>query len=107
MVSPSEKCSPGQIGETIKGSEEWFSAIFDGSRDAIFLTNESGCFVEVNIAAEVLTGYSKQDLLKMSIPDLYELADPDVYYNSFDRIMSSEDIISESFIRRKDGADIL
>lgn len=43
----------------------------------------------------------------MSIPDLYEFADPDVYYNSFDRIMSGEDIISESLIKRKDGTQII
>jgi PAS domain S-box-containing protein len=104
MVSPSGECKPGQFNENIKGSEEWFSAIFDGSRDAIFLTNVSGCFVEVNIAAEILTGYSKQELLKMSVPDLHDVEDLDAYNDFFDRIMSGEDIMSEAVIRRKDGS---
>jgi PAS domain S-box-containing protein len=106
MVNPSEKCKPGQFKENIKGSEEWFAAIFDGSRDAIFLTNVYGCFVEVNIAAEILTGYSKQELLRMSIPDLHDTVDLHAYNDFFDRIMAGEDIMSESVIRRKDGTHV-
>lgn len=103
MVNPSENGRPGQFKGNIIGSEEWFSAIFDGSRDAIFLTNVYGCFVEVNISAEILTGYTKQELLKMSIPDLHDVADLGAYNDFFDKILAGEDIMSESVIRRKDG----
>ena len=92
-----------QSWENIKGSADWYSAIFDGSRDAIFLTNVYGFIADVNIAAEILTGYPKEDLLKMSVPDLHDRVDLDAYYDFFDRILADENIMSESIIRRKDG----
>jgi len=38
--------------------------------DGVFVTNEEGKYVEVNIAACNLTGYSKDDLLTMSVADI-------------------------------------
>ena len=90
----------------LREREEWFRLVFDGSRDAIFITGEDSGFVEVNEAAVTLTGYSKPELLKMKIPDLHDEFDRQAYYKFFDRIMAGENIISESKIRRKDGSKV-
>ena len=92
--------------QKLKESEERHRLIFNGSRDAIFIANTDSKFVDVNDAASELTGYSKEELKKMSIPDLHEKVDLHAYENFFNRIMSGEAIISEAKILRKDGAKI-
>jgi len=90
----------------LKESEERYRLIFDGSRDAIFIAGEDSRFVEVNEATSALTGYSKEELLKMTIPDLHEAADLRAYKTFFRRIMAGEQITSESKILRKDGTKV-
>jgi len=92
--------------EAIKMSEEWFHSIFHGSRDAIFISGMDAKFIEINQAALVLTGYSMEELKRMSIPDLHEMIDRKAYEKYFNRIMSGEAIISVAKIQRKDGKKV-
>lgn len=90
----------------LKESEERFRSIFEGSRDAVFIAGEDSRFVEVNEAASALTGYSKAELLKMSIPDLHEGDDLNVYNKYFKRIMKGEAVTTVAKILRKDGSKL-
>lgn len=87
--------------------EKWFSAIFDGAKDAIFISSERGRFVLCNRGAEKLTGYSSAELSAMSITDLHRPEDQEAYNQFFDRIMAGEEITSQARILRKDGSRIL
>lgn len=91
----------------VRERETWFQEIFEASRDAVFLVNERAEFIEVNRAACELTGYSRDELLKMSIPDLHDEADLEAFNNYFHSIMEGEDVASEAFVRRKEGGKIL
>jgi PAS domain S-box-containing protein len=106
MAQSSKKSEkePSQAG--LRYSAQWFSAIFDGSQDAIFISNIKGLFADVNKAAEKLTGYSKNELLKMAIPDLHDPQDLHAYQNYFERIIAGEEITSEALLRRKDSSHI-
>ena len=84
----------------------WQEAIFEGSRDAVFITDEDSRFVAVNRAACELTGYSRAELLRMRIPDLHEPQDLTAYNLYHDRIMAGEEIVSEAKILRKDGTKV-
>lgn len=106
MDNLSGKSKNGKYWQDLMGSSLWFSIIFDGSLDAIFISDDKGFFVDVNKAAESLTGYSKQELLKMSIPDIHDPEDLKAYNDYFDRIMAGEDITSEAVIRRKDKSHV-
>ena len=53
----------------------WQEAIFEGCRDAVFISNGKLQLVAVNRAAGRLTGYSKGTLLGMRISDLCDPAD--------------------------------
>ncbi len=90
----------------LKESEEWNKEIFEGSRDAIFIVDKNGGIVDVNQAAELLTGYSKSRLLKMSIPDLHEEEDLEAYKKFFKEIIRGKSVISEARLLRKDGKKI-
>lgn len=56
----------------IKDSEEKFRSIFENSHDVIYLEDSSGTIYEINKAASVLFGYTREELLRMNASDLYE-----------------------------------
>jgi len=92
--------------DALQESEEWHHAVFEGSRDPIFITGADSRFVNVKEAAEILTGYSKEELKGMGIPDLHDVPDLHAYESFFSRIMAGEPITSEAEILRKDGIKV-
>ena len=87
-------------------SLDWQRAIFEGSLDAIFISDEDSFLVAVNNAACDLTGYSKEELLKMRIPDLHDKHDLEAYRKYHKKIFNGEKILSEAKIRRRDGVKV-
>lgn len=85
---------------------EWQEMIFEGSIDAIFISDKDSKFVAVNKSASSLTGYSKEELLRMRIPDLYGWRDVELYDKVHDRIFNGEVLVGEAKVHRKDGAEI-
>jgi PAS domain S-box-containing protein len=55
--------------ESLRINEEKLRAILDFSPDAVFLVDSNSHFLFVNRQAETLLGYTKDELLGMSIPD--------------------------------------
>lgn len=92
--------------EALRDALAWREAVAEGSRDAIFLSDASARFVAVNQAACELTGYRREDLLGMRIPDLHDDADLDAYRRYFSRILEGEDVVSDARILRRDGAKV-
>ena len=92
--------------ERLSEALAWHEALFDGSRDAVFISDASARFIEVNEAACRLTGYAKPELLAMRIPDLHEAVDLDAFRNFHSRIMAGEAIVSEAPVLRKDGRKV-
>ena len=89
-----------------KQAHEWQQKIFEGSLDAIFISDEASRLVAVNHAACHLTGYSKGQLLKMRIPDLHDEQDLAAYTKYHERILNGEEILSEAKILRKNGVKV-
>ncbi len=71
--------------------------------DGFFLISRSGEFVDANVAASEITGYSRTELLGMNVVDI------DVKYSSLelsklmDEIVSKGATRSETLVQRKDG----
>jgi PAS domain S-box-containing protein len=95
-----------QAEEGLRESQYRYGLIFNGSRDAIFITGADAKFVDVNDAASVLTGYSKSELKRMSIPDLHEKVDLHAYEFYFESIMAGEPVLSEAKIFKKDRTKV-
>jgi PAS domain S-box-containing protein len=89
-----------------KQANDWQQKIFEGSLDAIFISDENSGLVAVNSAACDLTGYSKEQLLKKRIPDLHDEPDLEAYKKFHSRIFKGEKILSEAKIRRRDGIKV-
>ncbi len=87
----------------LKESEQWNKEIFEGSLDAIFIVDSNTRIADVNKAASSLTGYTKDELLKMSIPDLHEKRNLEAYNKLLKRIIGGESVTTEVRICKKDG----
>ncbi|HLG15285.1 MAG TPA: PAS domain S-box protein [Blastocatellia bacterium] len=92
--------------EALKHAIEWQESIIEGARDATFISDSESRLIAVNSAACELTGYSKDELLTMRIPDLHEEVDLAAYRQYQGRILAGEDIVSEAKILRKDGTKV-
>jgi PAS domain S-box-containing protein len=106
LVSINDVTERKRAEEAVRESEEWFKEVFEGSRDAIFLVDSNARFIGVNEAACKLTGYSREELLNMSIPDLHEEGDLKAFRKYFDRILSGMEVTSEAPLLRKDGKKV-
>ena len=54
----------------LQTSEEKYRSYIENAPDGVFVIDENGRYIEVNEAACKITGYSKDELLKMSVSDL-------------------------------------
>ena len=88
--------------EALQESEERHRALFETAQNAIFLSDETGRFVDVNQAACESLGYSKEELLKLSNREID--ADPRGY-EAFLKVRNglAKTITFEVNQRRKDG----
>jgi PAS domain S-box-containing protein len=94
------------IPEGLVHTLEWQEAIFEGSRDAIFICDEDSRFIAVNRAATELTGYSREELLRMRIPDLHEDVDLEAYRSFHALIMAGQGGLDEAMLLRKDRTKV-
>ena len=76
--------------------------VFEGIGDAALVTDEGGRYVDANEAATRLLGYSKPELLGMSIGDLVA-AGPDFATEEFGRFLAEGYWRGELDLRCKDG----
>ncbi|MBC2741487.1 MAG: PAS domain S-box protein [Desulfosarcina sp.] len=95
-----------KIEKTLRESQERHRIIFEGSRDAIFISGADGAILIFNRSASQLTGYRPDELRKLKIFDLYAKVDPERYSDFFKRIWAGQSISGEAKIARKDGRTI-
>lgn len=60
------------VESKLKESEMKFRNYIDQAPDGIFIADENGKYLEANPAACGITGYSAEELIEMSIPDLLQ-----------------------------------
>ncbi len=85
-----------------KKAEQQCRLVINGSPIAIFLFDSRMRFIDANPAGEKLLGYSRRELLSMSIPQVD--VDPDHVRPAHDRLARGEPLINfEHRLRTKDG----
>jgi len=75
----------------LRASEDRFHTLFEESRDAIFINDREGRFIDINPSAEELFGYERDELMNMRAGDLY--VDPE------ERFQFQEHIEREGSVR--------
>ena len=91
-----------RIEQDLRQSEEKYRGIFDESIATVYLFDNKNKFLDSNQAGIGLLGYSREELLSMSIPDVD--ADTTVALPAHQQLLEGERIINyEHQLKRKDG----
>jgi PAS domain S-box-containing protein len=80
-----------------------FRAVFELSVEAKFLADNEGRYVDVNSATERLLGYTRVELLGMSVWDLLPHPDAEAGRVQWKEFLRSGQLSGEARLRRKDG----
>jgi len=87
--------------ETLRESEEKFRRYIENAPIGIFITDEQGRWLDVNPEASTITGYSSEELLKMSIPDILPPQVFDETMEHFRRLVETgQDSIEAMFVHK-------
>lgn len=97
-----------EIEEAIKKNEEKYLQLFNNAGDAIFLhdlTEEGapGRFLDINDMACEKLGYSREELLGMSVLDINTLSDKEKAPDIMRQLMKEGHVTFEGYHTRKDG----
>ena len=92
----------GRAVRRAQRGEDLVPFLFDGVTDAIIVTDAEGRYLDVNQAAETLTGYGRAELLQMRIGDL-SIAPPEETRAAYLAFIQDGRHQAVGEIRRKDG----
>lgn len=92
--------------EKIRASELKYRSLFEHATDGIFICNELGKYVDVNLSATLMMGYSKEEILQLSIYDLLLPEDLKKNPSKFNELQKGKPILSKRYLRKKDGSSI-
>jgi|GEM_PF-798705 PAS domain S-box-containing protein len=97
------------IFETMRLGEEKFRSIFESAADPIYVLdindNTTGKIVDVNRAACDSLGYSKSELLRMSVPDIEAELSETARIENYDELLDGKPVGTLKGVhRRKDGS---
>jgi len=81
-----------------------YRTLFEQASDGIFISDQSGRYLEVNQHACDMLGYTKEELLEMTVYDL--LTDGDPQPVRFDLLQDGQTLLTTRQLKRKDGSFI-
>ncbi len=92
--------------EVLRLSEITYHGLIDSVSDALYVQDENGAFIEVNLAAERMYGYSKQEIIGKT-PDFLSAEgknDMNAVSMAFEKALAGEPQRFEFWGRRADGS---
>ena len=93
-------------GERLRKSEERFRNLFERAGDSVFLHDLTGRFVEVNQSACDTLGYSREELLELTVADIVTDYEPASLDELWRNLMAGGPITVTATHRRKDGSTL-
>lgn len=92
-------------GPIDESSPELLRALLDSSNDSIYFVTADGHFFDCNKTACIATGYSREELLTMSVRDLqYQKEDMAAWSALLQRIQRERSVLLSNRHQRKDGS---
>jgi PAS domain S-box-containing protein len=92
-----------EIEKTLRESQQRYRSLFEGSRDAIFISDAKGRILDANDAAAQLTGRTKPELILKLMQDIYENFDQAAYQAHFNRTLAGDDFAIDASLLHADG----
>ena len=93
-----------QMEKALRESEEWHRTVLQTAMDGFWMADLKGCLLEVNETYCRMSGYSKAELLSMSISDVEVRETAGDVAAHIQRIIEQGEDRFESRHRRKDGS---
>ncbi|MDH5371241.1 MAG: cell wall metabolism sensor histidine kinase WalK, partial [Gammaproteobacteria bacterium] len=90
--------------QSLKHSEHRYKTILETATDSFFLHDLTGKLIDVNNQACRSLGYTKNELIEMSVTDIELTADKDIPLDVWDTLKEGENIVLDGVHRRKDGS---
>ncbi len=85
-------------------SENKFQLLVEQAADGIFIADRDGRFLEANLSGCAMLGYGREEILRLSIPDVHPPAEAVRVAASMPGLMAGETVRVEYLFRRKDGS---
>lgn len=96
-----------QAEEALTQSEEKYRLSIDKSHDAIFAIDvDTAQIIDANLKAEELTGYSKEELLKLKGWDVHPVEEKEGCKEKMRQVIEGRGITCEMLFLRKDGSTV-
>ena len=93
-----------QAEEERKQSEEMFRNYVENAPDGVFVVDNNGRYLEVNKSACRITGYSKEEIINMSIRDLLAKESLEDGLAHFNKLIETGAATSDLWHKHKDGS---
>jgi len=90
--------------QALKESEKKYSSYIESAPYAVFVVDEKGKYIETNSAASIITGYSREQLLNMSIRDITAEESMDEAMRCFNSLLDTGSISTELKYIHKDSS---
>ncbi len=91
----------------LRASEKKYRRYIESSPLAIFVTDETGRYTEVNPAATTLLGYTRDEFLTMKVPEFHSSHQQEVVSKDFKLLRHRGKISREYTLHHKNGSEIL
>ncbi|MBX7222486.1 MAG: PAS domain S-box protein [Blastocatellia bacterium] len=102
-----EVASRKQMEKALRATEQRFRDLFENANDIIYTHDLQGNFIDVNRAGETLSGYTKEELVRLNIADLVRPDDLERVRFMIQRKLDGEQFTTyEIDFRAKDGTFI-
>lgn len=93
-----------QAEAAVRSSEEHFRSLVEQASDGIFLADANGRYVDVNSAGAEMLGYTRDEILQLSIADVVTVDNVARIPDEVGRFVGEGIVRSEWTFRRKDGS---
>jgi PAS domain S-box-containing protein/putative nucleotidyltransferase with HDIG domain len=93
-----------QAQEAIRASETKYRELVELASDGIAVINPQGQLIEVNTRYREMSGYTREELLQMTLREVIDSSDLEQAPLDFRPILAGETLLIERVWRRKDGA---
>ncbi|MGA2348495.1 MAG: PAS domain S-box protein, partial [Candidatus Sulfotelmatobacter sp.] len=90
--------------EALRKSEAHFRFLVEQASDGIFIADAQGKYIDVNSAGAKMLGYTRAELLQLSIPDIVMAEEVPRVGLEVARFETGATVLSEWKFRRKDGS---
>ena len=92
-----------RVEEALRESEERFRTMLEQAGDAMFLIEPDGSFIDVNQRACDALGYTRAELLTLSVPEIDPVFSKEKFHDLFEGLQLGAPVTVEAVHRRKDG----